>query len=34
VNLHSSDVLAQASQLGVMVANKLIDQGAIKAVQL
>lgn len=34
VNLNSSDVLAQASQLGLMVANKLIDQGAIKAVQL
>jgi len=33
VDLHSSDVLAQASQLGVMVAHKLIDQGAIKAVQ-
>ena len=33
VDLHSSNVLAQASQLGVMVAHKLIDQGAIKAVQ-
>ena len=33
IDIHSSDVLAQASQLGVMVANKLIDQGAIKAVQ-
>jgi hydroxymethylbilane synthase len=33
IDLQSKDVLQQASQLGVTVANKLIDQGAIKAVQ-
>ena len=33
IDIHSGDVLSQASQLGVMVANKLIDQGAMKAVQ-